>query len=832
MLGQHPKGFLNLLLLALCLGIVLAHSWAGGTAYMSVYGAMLVVTLLLGGVSLLRSHPWTWGLLLVAAALAGMLRFYVLTDISGSSVGALAGSQVRLTGVLDEAPSVSVDDEGKLHLKYVVAVEQVEDNMGEHAVKGKIVLYGNGNSLGSKILRKVDDGQENIDWRNVDELEFGQSGDTIKVTGKLRHFHDYGNPGRMQRDMTYASQGICAQMVADKYSIQLKENDSDVLARLAARIRSYYRDYMESLMPRQDAAAIFAMVFGGYQGIKQELLDAFTVTGIVHILSVSGSHITLMAGTAGIIGKLLHLPDKATAALATVTIIFYGLLAGAIPPVIRSAIMGILTLLALTMGRERDAQHILSITALGLLLYSPPLLYDISFQLSFGATAGLLYIAPILREKLRKKLPVFVADSLAITMAAQLSVLPVIAWYFNVISLSSLLANLVITPIVEWIIVMGLFAGLLASVIPVLGQLVFIVASMALGVVYELSRAVAALPASQIYMPTVQGGYLVAYYAGLLAWLAKYAYAERWEELKEKWLPKLKTWRNKILAGIGIMLACIVLFNWAQKGELQVHFIDVGQGDAALVITPHGHAFMVDTGGTRENGYDIGKMVDVPYLHHYGVRELDAIFLTHAHEDHAAGVKGILTKIPTKVVLIGHEGTGDYLKTFGRGEAGKTEKLLAPLKENTSLTLDGVKIEILYSPEAKEVANSNLNATGNEFSNLIRVSYGKASFLFTGDLISEQEAELLRRQVPLHSTVLKVGHHGSRTSSSEKFLQAVNPRWAVISCGFENSFGHPHKEVVERLKSATQAEIYRTDYNGAVVFKTDGETMRVESFRN
>lgn len=263
---------------------------------------------------------------------------------------------------------------------------------------------------------------------------------------------------------------------------------------------------------------------------------------------------------------------------------------------------------------------------------------------------------------------------------------------------------------------------------------------------------------------------------------------------------------------------------------MQVHFIDVGQGDSALVITPHGRAFMVDTGGVREGSYDIGSRVDVPYLLHYGVKKLDYIFLTHAHDDHAGGVKGILTKIPVGAIGIGHEGAGDYLKTFGTGELGKIKKLLVPLQEGSSIELDGVRIDMLYSPESRKVQESQLQATGNEFSNLIRVSYGEASFLFTGDLVAEQEQQVLANGTHVASTVLKVGHHGSRTSSSQEFLTAVNPGWAVISCGYNNSFGHPHKEILNRLTSCTKAKILRTDQQGAIVFRTDGKSIKVESF--
>ena len=493
-------------------------------------------------------------------------------------------------------------------------------------------------------------------------------------------------------------------------------------------------------------------------------------------------------------------------------------------------------MLALTAGRERDAQHILGLVALGLLLYSPLWLFDISFQLSFGATAGLLYLAPPLRERLRKKLPVFVADSMAVTIGAQLSVLPIIAWYFNVLSLSSLLANLVIAPIVEWIIVAGLLAGLLASLLPMAGKAVFLLASVVLGLVYELSRWVAALPGSQIDMPTFSWWGGILYYMGL-GWLiidgehrkrlmscvgSKYLLAMG-RKLRDS-----KGWQAVFLFGMLVVFCCWQM--GCNNKEMQVHFIDVGQGDSALVITPHGRAFMVDTGGVREGSYDIGSRVDVPYLLHYGVQKLDYIFLTHAHDDHAGGVKGILTKIPVGAIGIGHEGAGDYLQAFGTGEIGKIKKLLVPLQEGSSIELDGVRIDMLYSPESRKVQESQLQATGNEFSNLIRVSYGEASFLFTGDLVAEQEQQVLANGTNVASTVLKVGHHGSRTSSSQEFLTAVNPGWAVISCGYNNSFGHPHKEILNRLTSCTKAEILRTDQQGAIVFRTDGKSIKVESF--
>ena len=816
--GQHPKAFVNLLLAGLVVGILLADAMKL-QPYQGVFFLGALLLLLVGAVLIKKEHKMAWACLWMSLILLGAGRYYLAINIEENNIIKLAGQQVKLQGKLAEPPNVTRDEKGKLHLQYVVEVEKAwqgsKYGKAGQVMQGKLLVYG-----GEESLKKLPQQGKNKatgleDDTVVESIEgiYGQVGDGIQLVGTLSEFHDYGNPGRMNTVMSNKAKGICGRAMISKYSLVIEPRQEKSLARLAEQVRKQYESYMAQAMPRQDAAAIFAMLFGGYQGIRPELLEAFTITGIVHILSVSGSHITLMAGTANIVGRFLHMSPRSTAVLATGVILFYSLLAGAIPPVIRSALMGILTLLALTAGRERDAQHILGLVALGLLLYSPLWLLDISFQLSFGATAGLLYLAPPLRERLRKKLPVFVADSLAVTIGAQLSVLPIIAWYFNVLSLSSLLANLVIAPIVEWIIVAGLLAGLLASLLPWAGKVVFLLASVVLGLVYELSRWVAALPGSQIYMPTFSwwGGML--YYMGL-GWLV---------------IRGSKGWQAVFLLGMLAVIFCCWQMGCNNK-EMQVHFIDVGQGDSALVITPHGRAFMVDTGGVREGSYDIGSRVDVPYLLHYGVKKLDYIFLTHAHDDHAGGVKGILTKIPVGAIGIGHEGAGDYLKTFGTGELGKIKKLLVPLQEGSSIELDGVRIDMLYSPESRKVQESQLQATGNEFSNLIRVSYGEASFLFTGDLIAEQEQQVLANGTNVASTVLKVGHHGSRTSSSQEFLTAVNPGWAVISCGYNNSFGHPHKEILNRLTSCTKAEILRTDQQGAIVFRTDGKSIKVESF--
>ena len=260
----------------------------------------------------------------------------------------------------------------------------------------------------------------------------------------------------------------------------------------------------------------------------------------------------------------------------------------------------------------------------------------------------------------------------------------------------------------------------------------------------------------------------------------------------------------------------IALFSWQvlRTDEMEVHFIDVGQGDAALVVTPHGHVMLFDTGGTRDGDFDVGARVDLPYLRHYGIHEVDYIFLSHAHEDHAAGAGAILSHMPVKHVYTADEGTAAYARSMRLGDGSPLLRKMSRAEAGQSIMLDGVTVD---------------HTTGNEVSNVYRVRYGNASFLFTGDLVKEHEEKILSQKTELHTTVLKVPHHGSDTSSCEAFAREIRPLYAVYCVGADNTFGHPRPAVVERYERIG-AKTLRTDIDGAIVFRTDGEHLSVSTF--
>ncbi len=540
------------------------------------------------------------------------------------------------------------------------------------------------------------------------------------------------------------------------------------------------------------------------------MVQDFAATGLVHILSVSGAHIALVAGAVLWLGARLKMRRAKTAFLAAAAVTVYALLAGLTPPVVRSLVMGLAALAAVVLGRDRDTLQALALAALGMLVWQPALLFDISFQLSFGATLGLILLYPPTVAALAF-LPPWLAGPLAVTAAAQLGVLPFLLWYFSSFPLSAFAANIVVLPLIEAVVVGGLLAVLAATAVPVAGKLLLVACAQLVGVAVKLAALLAALPGATLYFPAMGLAAGAAYYLGL-AWV--YGFLPR--------LPGpaavVRRWPRRAAAG-AVVLA-VAWFAYAlYPRPLAVHFIDVGQGDATLVVTPRGRAVLVDTGGGREwADFDVGERVVVPYLRHYGVTGLDYLILTHGHQDHAGGAAAVAAALPVRTLLLPPGAPSPATRALLRATDGKGA---VPAAAGQSVVLDGVEFRVVQA--ADEVASKR-----GEVSTVVLVSYGGHSFLITGDL-GPAEEKMAAGRLPGPGSVLKVSHHGARSATTPEMLAAFRPQYAVISAGYGNKFGHPHPDVLARL-AAAGAVVLRTDRAGAVVFRSDGERLTAETW--
>ncbi len=772
---MKPKisnAMLNVLLGALASGILFMDNFPRTPKILIATCAGLIVVALL--VTWRRKNLTAWLVAPIIFFAVGALRFSAVDNLPADDVSKFAGQSLQVTGVVREEPLTRTLPNGMTQVRFVVDAKAVK-------VKGE--------------LQKVSGGLVLTAYpRTVEEIPTARIGDKISASGNLKLITNYGNPGQIDTATRMKANEITARMSANKLGVTVEPvDDCDLwtkFLRTVAQIRQHYRESMSQVMSPEDAAAVFAMLFGGYAGLNPELVEEFQTTGIVHILSVSGSHMTMLAAATAWLCALFRFNRRLTFAVGLFIIGTYSILSGLLPQVLRSAMMGTLIFFAKTLDAQAEGARLLTLTALAMLVNQPLLLFDVSFQLSFTSTAGLIYLAEDLRN-LMERLPKFFADAASMTIAAQLASLPVVVWYFNQISLSSVFANAFVMPLLEVVIVGGLFGGIIAAVVPVGGKFFFANMALIFGAGAELNRVFANLPLSAVQVPTL----------GLLAGFFYYA--------------ALILRRAVILLPIAILIALsFVRFG----GDVEVNFVDVGQGDCAVVVTPHGHCMIFDAGGTREHMFDVGGRIVVPYLKHENIRAVDKIFLTHVHEDHAAGAGAVIKKLPVGEIITAGEPRSEYAAVFGIAEEN-----LPPLRSGHAgekFSVDGVEVEILFAPQV---------GTGNEISNVYRVRCGNVSFLITGDLVTDIEAQMLRAGVDVQSTVLKVGHHGSKTSSSEEFLRAVKPKCAVICVGYGNNFGHPRAEVLERLESLP-TKIFRTDTDGLIKFRTDGKSLSVETF--
>ena len=701
----------------------------------------------------------------------GAIRFHAVDTLPPNDISKFERQSVAVTGIVREEPSTKFMSNNLYQLRLIVDVESVKIKGEDVPTSGAIILTA---------------------YNRDGNFESMQIGDKVSAEGTVKLLTNYNNPGQIDGVTRMKSDGITARMSASKTGIEVEHVEGTLwtkFLRFVAAIREHYRASMANVMSPEDAAAIFAMLFGGYAGLNPELVEEFQTTGIVHILSVSGSHMSLLAAATAYLCLLLKFPRHLTLAVGIFVIGTYTLLSGVLPQVIRSAIMGILVFTATALEVEMLGARFLTLAALAMLIVKPLLIFDISFQLSFSATAGLMYLSEDLR-KLMSRLPRWFAYPAAMTLAAQIASLPIIIWYFNQVSLSSVLANVFVMPILEFVIIGGLLGGLIALFIPLIGEIFFLWESLIFSFGAEVNRLFANLPFSSIQVPTL------GIFAGLVYYLA------------------LIFRRAEIL----LLLIVVLILSFRTSGELEISFVDVGQGDCAVVLTPNRKCLIFDTGGVREKVFDVGGRVVVPYLKHENIREVDTIFLTHVHEDHSGGAGAIIKKFTVREIITAGEPKAEYAAVFGISE-NRLDNLRAG-QTGEHFKIDGVDVEIIFAPKV---------GTGNEISNVYKISYGDITFLITGDLIIENESEMLREGCDVSSTVLKVGHHGSKTSSSEEFLQAVNPKCAVICVGYGNNFGHPRPEVLERLENLG-AKIFRTDKDGLIKFKTDGKKLSVETF--
>ncbi len=638
-------------------------------------------------------------------------------------------------------------------------------------------------------------------------------GDLLQATGKPEPASG-GNPGS---DITPTLPFPGVQVLA--------QSQGNVFLQWVYTLREHLAEALGSVLPEPQASLAQGLVLGLRGDIPLEVRQEFARTGTAHLLAISGVNLSIVAGILlSLAGWLLGRRYGVYIWISLATIWLYAILTGGSAPVLRAAIMASLFLATELLGRQRNAAPAFFFTAALMAVVSPAILREASFQMSFAAIGGLIFIYPRLEPLCRipsgtgeNDSPIACAsrpvmDGLGVSIAATLAVWPLIAHYFGTISPVGPVATLLTMPAVPAAIGTGLLASAAGLVFlpaaQLLGWLVWVPLSFIL-VVVSLSDRIPALEGRALGTMWV-----MAYYAvlALALWLTGNrarmvaiagTFRSLFARLPAKWaIPPLA-----VLATLATIAAATM-----PDGNLHVSILDVGQGDAVLI--QKGNQQILVDGGPSPGAINAALSREMPFWD----RTIDLVVLTHPHADHLTGLIPVLDRYRVRQVLYPDSACESPLcDEWRRAIEGKgVRKVIA--RTGQRISMGGVVLDVLGTGAASPGADDS--------SLVLRVGMGSVSFLLTGDTSLEGERPLMGQN--LSSTVLKVSHHGSAEGTSSTFLSAVSPRVAVISVGEGNRFGHPSSETLKRLAARRIENIYRTDRNGTVEFITDGTRLWVE----
>lgn len=611
------------------------------------------------------------------------------------------------------------------------------------------------------------------------------TGARVTVAGELTLPAAATNPGGFDY-ATYCRVSGIAGIIRDGSARQLAPAPVwRRIANLPVQAASRIKRALSHLVPEPRATLLSGLVFGAASAdLPADVSADFRRAGVLHLLAASGSNVAFILGAAYWLLRRFLLLRPATIG-GVLAIWAYWLMTGGGASVGRAAVMATLVLLARIVGRDGDPLTALAAAAALLTLVNPLCPLDSGFQLSFAATWGIIALSRLFAETMNRVLPAIVAVPLAVTLAAQAGVLPVSLALFSEQSVVAPLTNLIVLPLTGGLVVTGAVAGALGAVWLPLGVPAAAAADVMLRLLIAAVRLTARLPLATVVLPAMALWWAVGYYC----WLAQLT------------APSRPLTQGRRLA-VPLVLAAALVWGCvrppcAGPGDgLVITFIDVGQGDCALIETPAGQRLLVDCGDAANQA---AERAILPYLRRANIRHLEAVIITHDHDDHRGGLPAIRRSVAIRQVLTGAE-----------------------LHSGQRLGSDGLTVTVLWPEEPSATAEA-----GNDDSVVLRLGYRGRTVLLCGDIEAEAESRLA--PILAHGRaidLLKVAHHGGRNSSTAEFLAAVRPRLAVISVGANNRFGHPHPDALARL-TTVGARILRTDRCGAirVAVNADGITV-------
>ena len=665
-------------------------------------------------------------------------------------------------------------------------------------------------------------------------------GSLVILKGTLKNFQQPTNPGQFNAPFYYQILRISFRL--DRAEIQVKSDKYYKISEGLYQLRRKAGSKIDALLPEQEASVMKTMLLGEKGILDEEIKGLYQRNGIAHILAISGLHISMIGMGFYQLLRKAGLKIKTSAILASIVIILYGMMTGFAVSAIRAIVMFLLQMLAQILGRTYDRITALAVAAVLVLVEQPLYLFHSGFQFSFLCVLGISLILPVLGNVRKGRKLLEGIAMMAVT-------LPVYLGVFYQIPVYSMFLNFIVLPMMSILMGAGIVMVLASFMWTGLGIPAAWLITGILMVYEKLALFTERLP-NHYWTPGCPAKWQLAVYVAVLIVVAALGRTRRKTVLYQKDCihrrGKCEKWISTygIPVGIcwGLILLGAVILAWHFRPELQVTVLDVGQGDCIFLQTEDGTSYLTDGGSSSIS--KVGKYRMIPFLKYQGASQIKAVFVSHADSDHCNGIAELLEQAELEGIMVDNlvlPDLADECRSSGYEElvdlAGQNEVTVQFLHEGQQFQDGELLFQCLHPSKGYRAEDLN------ETSMVLLVTYKEFSMLLTGDVQGAGEEHLTQElkawkgpgvtdHAETELTILKVAHHGSKNSTSEEFLEAANPKLAIISCGEGNRYGHPHEETLERLEKADIPRFCTKDY-GAITVTVAGESrVKVRGYVN
>lgn len=705
----------------------------------------------------------------------------------------------------------------------------------------------NENKRNTKLYIKIDNKKVSDEIKN--ELGYG---DIVYFKGKyinpegIRNYKGFNYKEYLKTQNIYGTIKIGKLKVLDK-------NKGNEIQKLANKFKEKVENIIDNNLDEKEAGILKGLLLGDSSHIDDEIKEKFRICNISHILAVSGMHITfILIGITKVFNKILG--KRNTNILCILVLVFYMFVTGLTPSIVRATFMSILILISKLTYNRNDTWNTLSICLFITLLINPFLILNIGLQFSYLCVIGILLIYKEIKKyinnlKVRKLKYIYyflkkykldkIIDNFLVTISIQILIMPIEIYYTNLISPYLLITNLLVSIIIEPLIFISIISICVSCIFAKIGKYIFMIVNFFIDMLISISN-ISELPFSKMYIPTPKLIYILFYYFIISSIFILYKIYNSKEHLtttiRVKNLISLFKYRvnskykfnqyrksnKKIIIIIFIIIIIVALtIIKSINNDLKIYFVDVGQGDCSFIVTPTNKTILIDGGGKKN--FNVGKKVLLPYVLDRGYNKIDYIFVSHFDTDHVDGLLTIMEELKVGKVFVTKQ--SESSKNYERFLEIVRKKYIPVtiLTCGQKLKLENnLYFNVLWPTKENIKEDKSLNNN----SLVLNLKYKDFSMMFTGDIEKETEEKIVNqykdKKEKLEADILKVAHHGSKSSSIEKILNEIKPNIAIIGVGANNTFGHPSTKTLENLKRRN-IKYYRTDLNGEISIKVNNK---------